>query len=703
MDAHLKETYGFNGFRPYQKEIIQDIIDGQNVSAILPTGGGKSLLYQFPATFTSKITVVVSPLISLMNDQCLALDAKGIKSISLNGQTPAAQCSGMPKCACYLCNIARNEVNVSIIYTTPEWLSTRAKSLQAISDKICVIAVDEAHCISQWSHDFRPAYKKVNVVTTLLPDIPILSVTATATPRALEDIYDTLGVEDIVEYSLGTRRDNLAIRIIDTKDGWIDSVKEDENTIIYTQSKKMAEKLSEDLSARNISSMYYHAGMSPGGRERVHQAFQNGTVNVVVATIAFGMGIDKSDIRHVINYGVPTDIETYYQEIGRAGRDGLPCQASLFYTTGDFSTSQFLIQKGAPCQISRRMESLDLFRRYLIDADTCRQQLIDFYFNHETLPTETCNIESKKCGICDNCSETTPGVLVDVTEDLQKLATLIQQNSYGFGIKKTLELARGIGDSEYVNILLNTLIKASIVTGCRQEWDAKGRKQSGTLYRCASDKLPRRFTVRLPEKTARLIEAKGAKFSKARSEIAKAHGVLEQNLMNDRVLNSIRKSNPTSLEDLWMIDGISSEFIAKYGQDYLNALYESVEPRKSKAKPKAKSGETVKATMDLVRKGHKIPEIVEIRALKPGTIENHVSEWWGSRPEEIDMDYLDLTPGKLSDILQAIQKSGDVDKLRPVMDNTSPSLGITWLQLKTVVNATKSGFHFPINHPITAN
>jgi hypothetical protein len=356
---------------------------------------------------------------------------------------------------------------------------------------------------------------------------------------------------------------------------------------------------------------------------------------------------------------------------------------------------------------------------------------------------------------------------------LQKLATLIQQNSYGFGIKKTLELARGIGDSEYVNILLNTLIKASIVTGCCQEWEAKGRKQSGTLYRCASDKLPRRFTVRLPEKTARLIEAKGAKFSKARSEIAKAHGVLEQNLMNDRVLNTIRKSNPTSLEDLWMIDGISSEFIAKYGQDYLNALYESVEPRKSKAKPKAKSGETVKATMDLVRKGHKIPEIAEIRALKPMTIENHVSVWWGSHPEEIDMDYLDLTPGKLSDILQAIQKSGDVDntvtitpvlkkggpkegqymvkikgpyvannfqqtsktlycpsyeeallileermhenyiivnnhdklgpKLRPIMDNTSPSLGITWLQLKTVVNATRSGFHFPINHPITAN
>tara|TARA_B100001093_G_C26726693_1_gene970279 strand:- start:170 stop:1210 length:1041 start_codon:yes stop_codon:yes gene_type:complete len=340
------------------------------------------------------------------------------------------------------------------------------------------------------------------------------------------------------------------------------------------------------------------------------------------------------------------------------------------------------------------MESLGLFRRYLIDTETCRQQLIDYYFSHGSLPTEDCNIESKKCGICDNCSDTTPGILVDVTEDVQKLATLIAQNSYGFGIKKTLELARGIGDAEYVNILLNTLIKSSIVTSCRAEWDVKGRKQSGTLYRCANDSLPRRFTVRLPEKTAHVLEAKGAKYSKARAEIAKAHGVIEQNIMNDRVLNSIRESNPSSLGDLWLIDGISSDFITKYGQDYLDALSKSAKGSKSQTKSKPKIGETVKATMELVQKGLDVSEIAKTRNLKPLTIENHISEWWGNHPEEIDMDYLSLSPDKLENIVEAIRKSGEVDKLRPIMDETLPSLAITWLQLKTIVNATKTGFNF---------
>jgi len=701
MDEHLKVTYGFNEFRPYQKEIIQDILDGQNVSAVLPTGGGKSLLYQFPSTFTSKITVVVSPLISLMNDQCLALEAKGISSISLNGQTPAAQCSGMPRCACYLCRIMRDEMNVSIVYTTPEWLSTRARNLRQISDKICVIAVDEAHCISQWSHDFRPAYKEVSIVTKLLPNTPILSVTATATPRVLEDIYDTLGVDDIVEYSLGTRRDNMAIRIIDTRDEWINSVKEDENTIIYTQSKKVAERLSAELSARNVNSMYYHAGMSPGGRERVHQSFQDGTVKVIVATIAFGMGIDKADIRHVINYGVPTDIETYYQEIGRAGRDGLPCQASLFYTSGDFSTSQFLIRKGALSEVPRRLENLELFRQYLLDTDACRQQLLDFYFSHGALPTAKSKLDSRKCGICDNCSGTTLGVLVDVTEDIQKLATLIHQNSHGFGMKKTLDLAKGIGETGYTRILLNSLIKSGVVINHHQEWMNKGWKTYGALYRCPSDKLTRRFTIRLPKKTARLIESKGAKFSKARMKIAQTYGVLEQRLMNDRVLKSVREANPISLEDLWLIDGISSEFISRYGQAYIDALNDVGTKAKNKTKAKAKIGETVKATMDLVQKGHRLPEIAKARALKPMTIENHISGWWGSHPEEIDMDYISLTPEKLDDILRAIKDSGEIDKLTPVMAKTT--LSITWLQLKTVFNATKSGFHFPNSKHTTTN
>jgi RecQ family ATP-dependent DNA helicase len=574
MDQHLKKVYGFNKFRPYQKEIITDIISGENVSAILPTGGGKSMLYQFPATFLNKITLVVSPLISLMNDQCMALEAKGIKCAVLNGLVES--CLKRKNCKCSICSIYNNELDVSLIYTTPEWLSKKARDLERIVDKICVIAIDEAHCISQWSHDFRPAYQQIAFITSIFKTVPILIVTATATPIVMEDIYKIMDIDSIVEYSLGTRRENLAISVSDNKDNWFTDIKTDENTIIYTQTRKETEKLYGILSDRNINCMYYHAGMSQEQREATHLSFLQGDVKVIVATISFGMGIDKSDIRHVINYGVPTDIETYYQEIGRAGRDGLCCRATIYYNTKDFGMASFLIKKGSTSQIKKRTESLNLFRQYLSETEICRQQMIDYYFENGFLPKELSVLDPKqKCGICDNCCGNTSGVLVDISEDLITYIKLLP-HTRGFGMTRTLDIGKNLGHKDYVRILLNTLTKYSFVESYHHKWGDLPNQQ-GFLYRkinFGSDVINK--IIRIPENIAKLLTKTlhygSSKFVTARSNVAKLHSVLAQHIMNDKVLANVSKSNPKSIEELWFIDGVSTEFIGKYAQDFLDCL-----------------------------------------------------------------------------------------------------------------------------------
>ena len=341
MEKHLKDVYGFNKFRPYQKDIIQDILNGENVFAILPTGGGKSLLYQYPATFTNKTTIVVSPLISLMNDQCKHLNAKNIKAVCLNSETSVS----VSKYGDY-----------KIIYTTPEFIITRIPAFKLIKDKIGLFAIDEAHCVSQWSHDFRPTYQKLGILQEHFENIPLLAVTATATPRVIDEMYEFIGIEEASEYSLGTRRTNLKITV-QSKFHFSDC-SYTEPTIIYVQTRKLCESLSIKLTNQGIKSAFYHGGMSKEDKNKSHELFINGEIMVIVATISFGMGIDKADIRHVINYGVPANIESYYQEIGRAGRDGINSKATIFYDDSDFTTTAYLISLSPdPEQIKIKNES----------------------------------------------------------------------------------------------------------------------------------------------------------------------------------------------------------------------------------------------------------------------------------------------------------------------------------------------------------
>ena len=675
MDEHLKKTYGYNSFRSHQKDIIQDIVRGSNVFAVLPTGGGKSLLYQFPATYLNKITLVISPLLSLMNDQCLSLEAHGITSITLNSLSK--QCNLTSDCECNICSIKKKLVKPSIIYTTPEWLKCKSGLLYKIKDMFGLIAIDEAHCVSQWSHDFRPAYREIIRHIKDFKNIPILAVTATATPHVLEDIYDILNIEEICEYLLGTRRTNIAISVL-SKNKWDikKAIKPNESTIVYTQTRKETERLADEISSHGISCMPYHAGLSKQDRMNAHEKFLSNEIKVVVATISFGMGIDKSGIRHVINYGVPNDIESYYQEIGRAGRDGLPSRATIYYNGGDFCTASFLIDKtNDERQKKLGKEKLDLLERYLSNKNVCRQAMIDTYFKTGNIFDEEENIN---CGICDNCCNDHKSAIIDISEIAQKIYTRIKHQKFPVGLKKTSDLCKDYGSPKYLKWLIPILSDKGVLKKTSTKW--------GPVYD-VSQELSMPVLVEEPPDdiiNTVTIDTVHGEYCEYRNILASKAGVAPSVLINDRLLMNLEAKRAKTLADLWNIDGISDDFLMTYGAEWLDLTNSKSKKKKDKAKKGDKSGgnkkNTLDITYDLYKQGMSIRKIADTRSMSIITIEEHILTIFEKYEEaEINPDIFGLTEEIESEIRKIINIIGD-DKLKPIKNRLRKD--ITYGQIK---------------------
>tara|TARA_Y100000389_G_C17470954_1_gene530748 strand:+ start:8239 stop:10200 length:1962 start_codon:yes stop_codon:yes gene_type:complete len=430
MLAHLSEVYGHGAFRGPQKTIISGLLAGVSSVVIMPTGAGKSLLYQFPATYGGKTSVVISPLISLMNDQAHKLRARGIRAVCLNSKTTVAD--------------KLNIVSAQVIYTTPENITSPSCVLWKSGVDIGLFAIDEAHCISQWSHDFRPAYAALSLLMEYRSSIPILAVTATATPSVLEELIEILQLKNCKVYQGGTHRDNLRIRVCPKSE--FSGCMFNGQAIVYVQTRKVCENVCASLQSKGILTTLYHGGLSKKTRSVAHNEFTQGLVQVVVATISFGMGIDKADIRQVINYGVPTDIETYYQEIGRAGRDGKESSAITYYDNSDFATARNLINTcPSPEQRAIKHKSLKALRLYLSERSACRQTMLDNYFKTGELAVSTAR-KTSGCGMCDNCTRISSDKGRNVGDQMRAIleVTLNQHRKKGFGlgVSKTVKLLK---------------------------------------------------------------------------------------------------------------------------------------------------------------------------------------------------------------------------------------------------------------------
>ena len=602
----LKTVFGYDEFRPLQKDIITNVLKGHDTLAVMPTGGGKSLCYQLPALILKGITVVVSPLISLMQDQVTSLETTGIHSAFLNSSL-----SWEDYCAT-VDDIKSG--NVKIIYVSPEGLAT-SKIRELLSSpelKISCITIDEAHCVSQWGHDFRPDYLEIRSIRHLFPKAVMLALTATATEHVRQDICQNLGMKTPKVFISSFNRANIYLEV-QPKRGAMETVinyirkHAGDSGIIYCNSRKSVEEIAETLDKKGYSALPYHAGLADEVRAKNQNLFIKDEVQIIVATIAFGMGINKPNVRYVINYDLPKSIEEYYQEIGRAGRDGLPASALLLYSPGDIHKNKFFIEDSAD------PEKAELLLKGMINfatSRTCRRKTLLAYFG------ELYDNNAECC--CDICSAPAPE-FKDVTIPAQKLLCCIIRTNQRFGAGYVTDVLLGSKAQRIIDNGHNKITTWGIGTEySKQEWlelcdlliDEHYIRKTGDynileltdagkkfVASRAELKLPMRTTMRAYSKSTTGTYNTNVRGEKIVAEKPAANDELAEKIMNnlkawrkrkaddlniapymifgDKTLLDLAAKKPKNRNDLLNIYGIGRVKAEEFGRSILQIIEES--------------------------------------------------------------------------------------------------------------------------------
>jgi ATP-dependent DNA helicase RecQ len=599
----LKKHFGFSSFRPLQLEIIKETLAGRDALALLPTGGGKSLCYQLPALARKGLTIVISPLIALMKDQVDGLLENGIAAAYLNSSLEEDAAKDTWR------KLYRGEIK--ILYLSPERLLMDGMLDKLELLQIEFVAVDEAHCISSWGHDFRPEYRALQKLRERYPSIPILALTASATERVRFDIVQMLRIPEAKLFVASFNRPNLSYRIIPR----VEPIKQileiladhpDESGIIYCLSRDRTESVAQELTRRRISAAAYHAGLSSADRAHRQEQFVRDEIKIIVATVAFGMGVDKPDVRFVIHHDLPKNIESYYQETGRAGRDGLPSECVMLYSSADAAKLRnFIDQASDP--IEREVAGKQLTQLLsFAEGSECRRVALLRYFGEEYCDAEGLALSS--CGACDNCL--TPRKEIDATEIAQKILSCIARiNKYsGFsvGLGHLVDVITGSSTEKIRKWQHETLSTYGVGKGRpKAEWLYYGRELiSKGLLRVNAERfnvvevtpagaeaLKSRAIIMLkaPLVTSRLSSDKreqqrkhlGAmeydheafeKLRLWRLHTARAKGLPAYMVLSDATLQAIASRKPSSLDGLRSISGIGEKKLSLYGEELLEAL-----------------------------------------------------------------------------------------------------------------------------------
>lgn len=587
----LHKYYGYTSFRKGQENIITSIINKEDVLAIMPTGGGKSICYQVPALCLDGITIVISPLISLMKDQVDALKTMGVKARLINSSLSNSEY-----------NEALEEIEndeCKIIYIAPERLDSMEFVNIIRGKNISQVAIDEAHCVSQWGHDFRVSYKKIPYFINRLDKRPIVTAfTATASNEVREDIINILNLHNPAVYITGFDRENLSINIVKSSSknkytlDYVENHK-NESGIIYASTRKEVETIYEGLLKRNYSVAKYHAGLSNEARKEYQENFINDDIKIMVATNAFGMGIDKPNIRWVLHYNMPQSIENYYQEIGRAGRDGEDSECVLLFSPGDVHTQKYLVEVGIEnpdrkiVQYKKLQQMVDL-----VYSNTCYRKSILNYFGEPFL---------EDCNNCSNCLN--EGEVVDKTLDAQKVISCIARMKRSFGATMIIDVLRGSKNKKVLDLGFDTLTTYGIMKNYSNE-DLKtfiNTLVSHGFLDVVENIGPRGSfpTIKLNEQSLKVIreeikvEFKEDKVTKSRyvenelyemlvslrSEIAKEEGIAPYMVFGDATLKNMASVYATNKEEMLNISGVGQIKYEKYGNRFEDIIEKYIEEK----------------------------------------------------------------------------------------------------------------------------
>jgi len=704
-ESILKSTFGYDTFKPLQREIINNVMAKQDTLVIMPTGGGKSLTYQVPALLFDGLTVVVSPLIALMKDQVEQLRALGVSAVFLNSSLSPEE---------YQENMDAVKSGLAkLLYVAPETLLTpRIYSLLS-SLKLDLLAIDEAHCISEWGHDFRPEYRQLVDVRRKFPSAVCMALTATATPRVRADIMSSLGFTQANEFLASFNRENLFIEVTPKRDPIAQTLKflenfKDQSGIIYCFSRKQVDELAATLARYKYSVRPYHAGLEDADRRRNQEAFIRDDVQIIVATIAFGMGINKPNVRFVIHFDLPKSVESYYQEIGRAGRDGLPAHCLLLYSYGDASKIKYFIEQKEEPERSASYQHLDAMTRYA-EGSSCRRKPLLSYFG-ETYTQEN-------CGTCDNCGMEESD-LADITIPAQKFLSCVKRSGERFGAAHVVDILLGSENEKiqkYNHHGLSTygigkeLTKSQWMHISRQLVE-KGLLDQEPAYRVLSvtakglEMLKLREQVRgqinEAQKKERGARVKSSEFEYDRSlfsllrnkrkELADEAGVPPYVIFSDKTLVEMAGYFPQSRESLLNISGVGKVKHERYGNDFLAIIKDYCRSNKLDEKYKAPmrekddAGRRYMAVGEAYNAGESLENLMARYGVTADTILNHLARFIQAgnplRSAEDLISLSNLSPDQQMAVFKAFDHMGS-DMLKPVYDKLNGAVNYDELRI----------------------